>query len=204
MCCARCGAEAAAAAGISRLLLLESCPCSVLSCPVWRAALGRCCREGLGSCLHCRFSLSLSSACLFADDIVRGRHSDKFHTSLLACLNLTQECAPSLSPSPSPPWLRLTTRGSEQHVAFLGQAQCLAALDRKQTLKLACGFGSQPCGNLCAAGQGWCRARIPGVPILPSWLSPWLPPCSGLQVCWACPGQNCGIVVLTYLLPALA
>lgn len=66
-------------------------------------------------------------------------------------------------------------------MAFLGQALCLAALDGKETLKLACGFGPQPYWNLWAAGQGWCRARIPGVPILPSWLSPWLPPCSGLR-----------------------
>lgn len=87
------------AAGISRLLLLESCSSSVLSCPAWRAALGRCCREGLGSCLHSRFSLSLSCTCLFPDDIVGGGHSDKLHASL-ACLNLNRERAPSSSPSP--------------------------------------------------------------------------------------------------------
>lgn len=143
----------------------------LLSCPAWRAALGRRCREGLGSCLHSRFSLSLPSTCLFPDDTVRGRHSDKLRASLLACSNLTQERAPSSSPSPSPPLLHVSpTPLSEhtQHTTFLGQAKCFAsALNRKEPLKLACKFGPQPRGNLWATGQGY-RAGIPGVPILPS------------------------------------
>lgn len=75
--------------------------------------------------------------------------------------------------------LCLTVRGSGHTWLFWVRQNALAALNRKETLKPACGFGPQPWGNLWATGQGWCRARIPGVPILPSWLSPWLPACSG-------------------------
>lgn len=114
-CCCCCGDFAPAPPG--------ELFCSVLSCPAWRAALGRCCREGLGLCLHSRFSLSLSSACLFPDDVARGRHSDKFRASL-ACLNLTQECAPSLSPSPSPPWLCVSPQGDQSSMWLFWVRHC--------------------------------------------------------------------------------
>lgn len=89
-------------------------------------------------------------------------------------------------------------------MAFLGQAKCSGCTRQERDFKTSLWIWASAMGESLGYRSGLVQGQDSRSPHPPFLAVPMATCLQWVQLCWACPGQSCGILVLACLLPALA